>query len=369
MNKKQLFVAALVALFASTTAQAQYDLPISSGSQQRSAGGLKVPAAPGDADPRPVYKFALRPDYGPWMVAVKTFRGQTPGDQRVKELAEDFASWLRQECKVNAYIYERSWEQRQQRKKEKEEYLSAARAHYERLGEEVPEFYKKVRMVMIPDEYTVVVAPARGILKDFDSAADFAKQVRSFPTPPAEFSDAVVISDSNLARKAGNHVNPFLTALPGPNPSIPKTPTGFQRPKADAFLMNLNSEESYSLLHKTKKDWTLVVRVYGIGPGTVVRDNGAVASTTSNGEALERAALQARQTAELLRKLKIAPDAYVMHTRYNSVLCVGEFDSPTDPRLKEVTENLKNFELKDQRSGKAVDKLLPQPQPMMIPRP
>ena len=110
-----------------------------------------------------------------------------------------------------------------------------------------------------------------------------------------------------------------------------------QRPKADEFLMSLNSGQPYSLIHKTKKDFTLVVQTYGtklgrvFKPGEVMQANGR-----SDGELLERAAQQANALAGALRKVKPPNgpwDAYVLHTRYESFVCVGEYDAKDDDRL------------------------------------
>jgi hypothetical protein len=326
---------------------------------------------PEPPDLKRVYNYELKPDHGPYLVCVRSFKGSIRSpeeDKRVKELAEGFATYIRSECRLNAYVLERGWVQRQERAKEKAEYLTALTKYYKDRGEEIPEHYLKIKMARIPDEYNVFVAPARGVLKDLDAAIDFAKQVRQLKAPPAEFSDAIYLGEKADARTA---INPFLSAFPGPNPTIPKkvdTVGGIKRPIADDFLMNLNANEPYSLIHKTKKMYTILVQSYGIQNTVVVGDK-AGATSDDGGERLERAAQQANDVVKLLRSGKPAFDAYVLHTRYYSVVTVGQYDSPEDPTLKANLDALAGMKFKDQKTGKVLGGLMDKPGIIMIPRP
>lgn len=363
---RTLFPAVAVAVFlGAQPAKAQYDLPISR------------PAAPrADDDPKPVYKYELKPEHGQFLISVKTFRGTKPGDKQVKELAEGLAEYIRAECRLYAFVHESGWLLRQERRKEKELMEAEARKYYQARGysEEAManELRRYIKMVRLPDEYTVLVAPGKGTLKDLEEARAFAQYVRKLPAPPAEFCDAVIVgTDRDVARKHGDPVNPFLTAFYGHNPTLPKKDLGgLQRPKADDFLMSLNAGKPNSLIHKTTKDWTLVVQAYGPKFAQVVRPGEAgVRDGKSDGELLERAAHQAHLIADVLRRQEPPFDAYVLHTRYESFVCVGEYDSKDDRRLLANAEALRGMQIKDKKDGQVLDTLMAKPLPGMIPRP
>jgi hypothetical protein len=357
--RRGYFAAALAAVLGAGSALAQYDLPLSR------------PAAKELDDPKPVYKYELKPVDGQFLVCVKTFRGSVAGDRQVKELAEGLAEYIRSECRLYAYVHERGWALRQERAKEKAAVIAAKRKYFAEQGIEPTEEMLRVKMARIPDEYAVLVAPGKGTLKSMDEALDFANYIRKLPAPPRAFCDAVVVgTDQDIARKQGDPVNPFLAAFAGPNPTIPKHATEAGPPKADEFLMSLNAGQPYSLIHKTRKPITLVVQTYGskfglsrlIRPGEVVQTTGK-----ADGEMLERAAQQAHAVAELLRKKKY--DAYVLHTRYESFVCVGEYDSKDDPELLANAKAFANLPLRDEKTGKIIETFMEKPMPALIPRP
>jgi hypothetical protein len=158
--------------------------------------------------------------------------------------------------------------------------------------------------------------------------------------------------------------------MPGHNPTIPKKDYTMQRPKADDFMMSLNAGKPYSLIHKTTKPYTLVVQVYGTKFGQLQKPGDVTpASVKSDGEMLERAAQQAELVCKVLRQQKNAYDAYTLHTRYESFVCIGEYDSKDDKVLLANASALAGLELKDQKTGQALDRFMEKPMPAMIPRP
>jgi hypothetical protein len=345
-------------------ASAQYDIPIS-----KSPTPTGVAATPRQ-QPKPVYKYELKPEHGPWLVVVRTFKGAGENDVRSRELAEGFADFIRERYKVPAYIHERGWQMRQDMLAEAREVIEAKRKYYISQGITPTAEMLKVKTVRsLPDEYAVFIAPARGVLKDRDTAMDFADQVRKLQAPK-EFSDRFFDEKETTRARGGakdeeaKFSNPFLSAFAGPNPTIAKTAV-YQVPKADKFLMEINSREDYSLLHKTRKPYTILVKTYG-AEGTIIPTGGTSASGESSGERLERAAAQASQVAEMLRKNKV--EAFVFHTRYNSSVCIGQFDSPDGNDCKATIEQVKSMKLKD-RGGNVLDTLMAKPAAMPIPRP
>jgi hypothetical protein len=232
---------------------------------------------------------------------------------------------------------------------------------------------REVKLARIPDEYAVLVAPGKGSLKDMDEAIEFAKYVHKLPCPPAEFCDAVLVgSASDVAHKQGEARNPFPMAMPGRNRTLPPKVTAAERPKADDFLLSINSGQPYSLIHKTKKPVTLVVQIYGAknGVGQLVKPGEAVqTSGKANGEMLERAAQQANALAKMLREMQPKCDAYVLHTRFESFVCIGEYDSKDDDDLVATSKRLAGMSFKDQKTGQVIETLMDKPLPALIPRP
>jgi len=347
-----------------------YDIPLPKSSSSRPLG-----------DPKPVFKYELKPEHGEYLLIVKTFQGKVAGDDRgeAKAMAERLAEYIRSECRLYAYVHESGWAKRQQQDKEKVAVIAAAQKHYRAKGwkeDEIDNEIKKiVRFARIPDEYSVLIAPGKGTLKNIDEALEFAKYVRKLDAPPADFcevsSAGVVSTEKDPPGRKGELQNPFLHVMPGRNPTIPKKEVGMQRPKADDFLMSLNAGKPYSLIHKTKKDFTLVVQVYGTKFGQFQRPGDVVpASVKSDGELLERAAQQAELVAKVLRQQNPPYDAYVLHTRYESFVCVGEYDSKDDPALLANASALAKWQLrKEGKTGEVLDTFMEKPLPAMIPRP
>jgi hypothetical protein len=57
-----------------------------------------------------------------------------------------------------------------------------------------------------------------------------------------------------------------------------------------------------------------------------------------SGELLNAGALQAEEIARVLRELKF--DAYVLHTRFSSVVTVGGFENKEDPQMAQLQRKL-----------------------------
>ena len=367
MTRRFLLATAVAAVLGAGPALAQYDLPVSR--------NPAAPARPAE-EPKPVYKYELKPEHGEFLVYVKSFQAPEAGDARgrARELAEGMAEWIRAECRLYAHVHERGWLLRRERDKEKEAVIKAIRDFYKGHPEEaIAAIIKRdVKLARIPDEYVVFVAPGKGDLKSFDEASAFAKYVHKLAAPPDRFCDSVFVgAERDVGRTAGQKSNPFVTAVPGRNPTLPKKVTAAERPKADDFLKDINAGQPYSLIHKTKKDFTLVVQSYGakngigqyVKPGEVVQTGGR-----ADGELLERAAQQANALVELLRQQRPAYDAYVLHTRYESFVCIGEYDAKDDPRLLALQKSMAAMQLTDGKSGQVIETLMEKPLPAMIPR-
>ena len=102
------------------------------------------------------------------------------------------------------------------------------------------------------------------------------------------------------------------------------------------LLRKLNAVEPFSLL-ACKKPFTLAVKdfptptiVQAKGSGGAFLDSLGIGK--ASGQREDAAAKSAHLLAEWLRQGRI--DAYVLHTKYTSIVCVGNFDTPDDPNLR-----------------------------------
>src|SRR5207249_4715882 len=103
-----------------------------------------------------------------------------------------------------------------------------------------------------------------------------------------------------------------------------------------ALLRKLNAVEPYSLL-QCKKPWTLAVAQFNTPTVTEPGKSGTAlgGGLFALGRKQERedpAAYNGHTLAENLRKMKL--EAYVLHTRYQSIVTVGSYDSLEDPNLR-----------------------------------
>src|SRR5947209_3410282 len=169
MTRRLYLAAALAVAFGAGPALAQFDLP---------GGGTTRPATPrAGNDPKPVYKYELKPEHTEFLVYVKAYQAKEAheGAGEAKELAEGLAEWIRTECRLYAFVHERGWLQRREQEKEKATDIKAIRDYY---GPREPEeainarIKREVKFARIPDEYVVFVAPGKGTLRTFDEAKE-----------------------------------------------------------------------------------------------------------------------------------------------------------------------------------------------------
>src|SRR5262249_28331844 len=130
----------------------------------------------------------------------------------------------------------------------------------------------------------------------------------------------------------------------------------------------LNAHEHYSLL-QCKKPWTLIVATYQ-GMHTIQPTSGSSTIlgsfeklwSSNTGEMLEASGQNAHNLADALHRLGF--DAYVLHTRGGSLVTVGGYERPDDPGMQQVQRALAS----SMQLGPHMQ-LLPQPEPMKVPRP
>ncbi len=271
-----------------------------------------------EADPNKDYQ--ITPDIGPWMICVHAYTGpQAP------QLAHDFVLELRRSYQLPAYVFNRGAEEHRKQQEE-----------IDRVKQMCPE--GRVRIVRIEEQCAVLI----GGYKDMDSARHALEGIKKLkmPDPERVRMDALTIFNPDKKMFEAAFGNPFQHGFVARNPTAPK-----EQPKDQnddfPFLQKLNAGESYSLL-KCGKPWTLAVASFE--GATYVQSKGNSGSffdfgkwfSRENGERLNAAAMNAHNLAEAFRDKKFGLEAYVLHTRYRSVVSIGRFDGPNDPKMGEV---------------------------------
>jgi hypothetical protein len=305
-----------------------------------------------EADPNKDYH--VTPEAGPWMICVTTYVGpESP------QLAHQMVLEIRSRFDFPAYVVNHGDEERRKQQLELEQF-----------HKQFPGYTGPIRHTRIQEECAVLI----GGYKDMDTAHRALVEIKKLPPPSSQKLMPVLaqagppqkVGDEQKSLLEGAFVNPFRMSFVVHNPSVP-----FERQaenKTDPFLKKLNAHESLSLLH-CKKPWTMLVAgfqgMHSIQPkegeSKVLRFFEDLWKSDS-GELLEASGQNAHNLADALRKLGF--EAYVLHTRMGSVVTVGGYDGPDDPRMRDVQRTLaSNVQL-----GQNVQ-MLAEPMPMPVPRP
>lgn len=303
-----------------------------------------------EADPSKDYTVTA--DAGPWLICAATYTGG-----EAKKLSKDLVLEIRAKNDLPAFVFDRSAEARRKRDEERNnlrmKYPQADLSH--------------IRTVRIEDQCVVLV----GGYKDMETARKALDDIKKLKPSSQRFMPFMFSRDSAAQGKEkekdkgdvqGAYVSPFLDAFVVPNPVTKREKV--EDPREKAFLKNLNENESNSLL-KCRQPYTLLVAVYH-GTSVVQSKNGSgnfldKMFGNSVGENLAASGLNAHNFAEAMRKLGF--DAYVLHTPKSSMVTVGGFSSPDDPKINQVKQALqKNLKL-----GERIE-LLPEPLAIEVPR-
>ncbi len=275
-------------------------------------------------------EYKLTKQHGPWMIMVASFRPASPdgivrNGKTPLELAQDLVYELRQN-RLPAYVYR----------------MDAPDAHVEttdRLGRE------ETRKLLTSYDQVCVIAGNYPSLED-KTAQDTLKWMKKF-RPKALQQEGV--SWLETQRRKGPLGGAFLTV----NPLLSLEEIAQRR--HDPLLLKINGGNRYSL-YNNKGTYTLVVATFAgktlahLGDSNSPEAHKAfhVRSDTSKGGSdgfgriwkkteendLDAGSRSAWELAVALRELSANIDAYVWHERYRSVVTVGSFESPNDPKIK-----------------------------------
>jgi hypothetical protein len=306
-----------------------------------------------EADPNKEY--TITPDAGEWMIIVTYYTGPL-----AQKYAHELVLELRGSYDLPAYVFNRGAEERRRFQEERDKRRKQREDYLKQMGiqVDVPERRKTYR---IEDQYAILV----GGYKDMETARKALEHVKRLDPPKTVPLDTVHIaspdpSDKDKKRMKVEDIkkNPFHTSFVVHNPTI-----AVQRPpeKPDPRLKQLNAGESYSLL-KAPKPWTLMVKDFH--RATLVQESapsGLLEKLLGSQDAdMEAMTKQAHEIARVLRQLKF--EAYVLHTRWGSIVTVGNYDTPNDPELLRNQRKLANFQLTPAIQFFAM------PMPMEVPR-
>jgi hypothetical protein len=300
-------------------------------------------------------------------------------------LACQLAEQIRTKHKVAAYVFNRANEER--RRMQQEEYDRACKAAAEQ-GIPMP---RRRQLAQIEEQCAVLI----GGWPEVDGASSYMKKVRQWPLPELHLDErltAAGLRPYDMILKIGHNptaekkplsvedsvpVNPFQSCFVTRNPVVPPAPK--VQAKFDPAWKKLNAHEDYSLL-KSPKPWTLVVKDY-VGTAAVIPQAESSSfldkvglGSLKPGDCITAAGFQAHHLAEFLTKLGFK--SYVLHTRTNSIVTVGEFESPQDPEMERTQNQLARLSFKaDPRSPNAnlfapkTLELFPRAIPMEVPHP
>lgn len=288
-------------------------------------------AAPVDANPTSDY--TIRPEAGPWMIYVHSYTGP-----KAKELAHEMCLEIRSKYNLPAWIFNRGEEERQKQR----EYVEKIR----NLTDQTPG--ARIRVVHIEEQCAVLV----GGYKDMDAARSALDGIKRLKPPEKKhLLDVVTVvgqakTDNDKSKEAlqsARYVNPFVSSFVTRNPTVQPEKPAQDPTKADKLLRDLNDGRPYNLL-ANRRPWTLAVKEFQ--GASVIQSKSSSNSSfmemlgfgKKSGELLNAGALQAEEIARVLRELKF--DAYVLHTRFSSVVTVGGFESKEDPQMAQLAQKL-----------------------------
>ena len=310
-----------------------------------------------DENPKPEIpsEWILNKKAGSWLVCAASYTGND-----AVEMARQCCKTLRERDKLPAYVFNRGEEER---KNVREEYETWRNFPEAQRG-------SRRRTVRVTEQCAVLI----GGFASIEQARAQLDKIKKLAPPKIELdgnkatSDIVSVYVPVPGKGVEVHreeVNPFSKSFATRNPTIPTDKQ--DKPKFDPFLIKLNAEESYSLL-KNKSNWTLAVKEYRgatLTQPTTPNAGGSILEKlgfgpNKPGEALNASALQAHETARVLRRLEF--DAHVLHTRNSSIVTVGGFQGIDDPGLAQASAQLASLDLKALA-------LFAQPLPMEIPKP
>jgi hypothetical protein len=294
---------------------------------------------PFEEKPDPNQDVQVKKELGPWMIVIQAYTSP-----EAPAMARQMVSELRTAYQLPAYTFNYGTEER---RKEHERVRALIEQQKEFLAKNgLPTDQPiRIRTFRIEEQVGVLVG---GYPTEDAAKRDLANRIRKLkPLDPKQVmldkKTIYTVDEKNkeqwpVATKAmEGYVNPFLGACVVHNPTFKQErPADWDKPDMKQ-LHRLNDADEFSLLN-CKKPFTLAVKDFLTPTGLEQKTpTGSFLEKLTGGKSgprVDEAAACAHSLAGFLRKTNL--EAYVLHTRYYSLVCVGGFDGADDPRLQSM---------------------------------
>lgn len=285
-----------------------------------------VPSADAKVEAIRGKQYKLSRNHGPWMIMVASFK-DVPVERRKKGLtAVQAANQLVYELRkmgVPSYTFY----QGQQFGQLKEFAQDGNRAEKKFIArqEHIAVVAGNFARADDPEALKILQFLKKGFEPSFLKDERYGGIVARTPGRPTALSRAHMTT------------NPLMSASDIKNKSV------------DPLLKRLNSDMTHSLL-KNKGRYTLRVATYKGSAitqvGNQVPEKAKSFFNKVMGDSLDASGQKAWELAEALRSARSAGydrnfEAYVLHERFQSIVTVGSFDSPNDPRIAELANRFR----------------------------
>lgn len=311
------------------------------------------------------HPWSVKPEHGPWMICIKSYRDDPTAAVSARKSSEELANEIRTNHKAAAFLFEWGAEERKKEQARREAYRDKVRKEYapflelqvqmkKKAETQGSEFINAPPTVRIPTvEYTEQFAVLVGGFKDMETAREALNTVRKWTPPKGKdhlFDRAVISRPGEKGSEVeGAFINPYTSAMVVPNPTVRQSDPNAP-PPVDPLLAKLNENEEFSLL-KNPKPVTLCVKVFSVPSRTQPKqeDLGSTIGkmfTSKNAKYLDATALQAHELAKALRDPKMLHgpfETYVLHAKTGSMVCVGGFAGPDDPALVAMGQKIQSI--------------------------
>jgi hypothetical protein len=279
---------------------------------------------------------AVQPACGEWMICINWYSGPN-----APKLANILCQHLRgPKYNLPAFVFTKGLEERKQELERVAKFVEMQRQALinAKLSADVP--------IHVPlTRYEIECAVLVGGYKDMDTARRALEGIKKLKAPdprdvPLHWQYFVECDKTGKANKSNileTPANPFATSMVVHNPTLPMHADKQQEEEDMRLLRALNEEEPYSLL-KCPHKYTLTVKQFSLPLEIKSRDKadnvGFLDKINLNpfSKKEDAAAISAHNLAELLRRAKL--EAYVLHTRFCSYVCVGGYDDTESDRRR-----------------------------------
>jgi len=289
-----------------------------------------------EADPSKVYSVTKQ--HGPWMIMVTSLRGDDDTSAAAaNKAAQALVLELRQKG-IPAYVYSQSGEL--------EEIAS-----FDRNGKTVKRFVaaQRNRVCVLAGNYRYGNSPEAE--KDAKLAESTLAWIQKFHPKALE---------SGSYRPTPGRPGPLSRAFLTFNPLLSEEEIKVMALKSDPLIRTLNADREYNLLDNKAK-YTLVVATFsGASQHVVTGDRNVAAKAARDFEqriskrvTLDDAAENAWKLVRTLRHQE-KMEAWIFHDQYRSVVTIGSFDSPNDPRIVQLQQKFGAKVVKDPRTRQDV---------------